>query len=78
MAYVAELRNTTSDKQLLQDAVDEIRRLVAQEFQVRLCVCDWVDTLVGVVVTRAAGRGCLVLPSKIVLTGTPSQTLHTH
>lgn len=34
MAYVAELRNTTSDKQLLQDAVDEIRRLVAQEFQV--------------------------------------------
>ena len=34
VAYVAELRNATTDKQLLQEAVDEVRRVVAQEFQV--------------------------------------------
>jgi hypothetical protein len=34
VAYVAELRNSTSDKALLQDACDQIRRLVAEHFQV--------------------------------------------
>jgi len=34
VAYVAELRETTADKQLLSDLADTVRRTVADSFQV--------------------------------------------
>ncbi len=36
VAYVAELRNSTTDKALLQDACDQVRRIIADQFQVRV------------------------------------------
>lgn len=36
VAYVAELRNTTKDQEILREAADSVRRLVAENFQVSL------------------------------------------
>ena len=35
VAYVAELRNSTKDQEVLREAADSVRRLVAENFQVR-------------------------------------------
>lgn len=43
VAYVAELRNNTTDHTLLQGTVDQIRRLIAEEFQVAVSVVVLVE-----------------------------------
>lgn len=43
VAYVAELRNSTNDKVLLQDTCDQVRRIVAEQFQVAISVVVLVE-----------------------------------
>ena len=43
VAYIAELRNNTTDRALLQGTVDQIRRLIAEEFQVAVSMVMLVE-----------------------------------